>query len=84
MRLALVAIAVLLLNLPFGYWRAGTRRFSWPWMLAIHLPVPVIVAIRVLSGTGFQLSSFPVIIAAFFTGQYLGGQAQHYFHRGSP
>lgn len=79
MQLALVASAVFLLNLPFGYWRAGTRKYSWPWLLAIHLPVPLVIALRLFSGLGFQLITFPVMIAAFFTGQFLGGKARSVF-----
>jgi hypothetical protein len=72
--LSAVAVGVALLNVPFGYWRAGTRRFSLPWFLAIHLPVPIVVAMRVLSGHGFNLATIPVLVAAFFTGQFLGAR----------
>jgi hypothetical protein len=74
MRLALVALAVFLLNLPFGYWRAGTRKFSWQWALAIHLPVPLIIALRIYSGLGWQLISFPALVGAFFLGQFCGAK----------
>ena len=75
MPLWVVAAIVFLLNLPFGYWRAGTRRFSLPWILAVHLPVPVIIALRIYSGLGWQLVTFPVLISAFFLGQFTGGKA---------
>ena len=68
-----VAIIVLLFNLPFGYWRAGVRKFSTQWILSIHLPVPFIIALRIFSGLGWRLMTFPVLIAAFFGGQLLGG-----------
>ena len=68
----LLALAVFIINIPFGYWREGTRKFSLPWVLAIHLPVPVVIAMRLLSGLGFQLHSYPVLITAFFLGQYVG------------
>jgi hypothetical protein len=76
MKLAAVAFAVFLLNLPFGYWRAGQRRFSWKWLLALHAPVPGVVALRVASGLGFQLITFPVLIGAFFLGQKCGALAR--------
>ncbi len=69
-----VATAVLLLNLPFGFWRAGVRKFSLPWVLAVHTPVPFVIALRILSGLGWQLITFPVMVGAFFTGQILGGR----------
>jgi hypothetical protein len=74
MKLLSVALAVFLINLPFGYWRAHAARFSRQWMLAIHLPVPVVIALRVFSGLGWQLISFPVLIGAFFLGQWCGGK----------
>lgn len=76
MRLALVALAVFVLNLPFGYWRAGTRKFSWQWALAIHLPVPFVILLRVYSGLGWQWISFPVLISAFFLGQFAGARVR--------
>ena len=73
MKLLLVAAAVFLLNLPFGYWRARTPARSRNWFLAIHLPVPLVIALRVFSGLGWQLASFPVLVGAFFLGQLVGG-----------
>jgi hypothetical protein len=74
MKLWLVALLVLFLNLPFGYWRARVRRFSPQWILAVHLPVPLVIACRIFSGLGWQLATFPVMIGAFFLGQFLGGK----------
>jgi len=71
-----VALLVFLLNLPFGYWRASTKKFSRQWMLAIHLPVPLVVALRIWSGLGWKLISFPVLIGAFFLGQFVGGRVR--------
>ncbi|MFZ0447731.1 MAG: hypothetical protein WAL98_00690 [Desulfatiglandaceae bacterium] len=68
-----VATAVLLLNLPFGYWRAGVSRFSVPWFLAVHVPVPAVIALRLMSGLGWRFITFPALIGAFFAGQFLGG-----------
>ena len=68
-----VAAGVLVLNIPFGFWRAGVRKFSLPWILAVHLPIPFVVALRLFSGLGWSLASFPFVIAAYVTGQYLGG-----------
>jgi hypothetical protein len=69
-----VAALVFVMNLPFGYWRAGARKFSWQWVTAIHLPVPFVVALRILSGLGWQLITFPVMVGAFFGGQFVGGR----------
>jgi len=72
MKLFSVALLVFALNVPFGYWRANVTKLSRPWFLAIHLPVPLVIAVRMLSGLGWQLITFPVMIGAFFGGQFAG------------
>lgn len=79
MILWIVAVAVVLLNLPFGFWRAGVRRFSPAWFVAVHAPVPLVVGLRYLSGLGFQWSTFPLIVTGYFTGQFLGGRLRRRF-----
>lgn len=76
-----VAAAVLALNLPFGFWRAGVTRFSRPWFLAVHIPVPFVIALRVASGLGWRLSTFPVMVGAFFAGQLAGGAVRRFSRR---
>ncbi len=73
MHILSVASIVFVLNLPFGYWRANVRKFSRPWFLSVHAPVPLVIALRVLSGLGWQLITFPVMLGAFFGGQFAGG-----------
>jgi hypothetical protein len=74
MTLWIVALIVFLLNLPFGYWRSHVPKFSKQWILAVHLPVPFVIACRIFSGLGWQLITFPVMIGAFFCGQFVGGR----------
>jgi hypothetical protein len=76
LKIVLVAAAVFALNLPFGYWRAGVRKFSPAWFFAVHLPVPGVVALRYLSGLGFQLYTYPVLVLAYFAGQFVGGRVR--------
>lgn len=73
-RLLAVAAVVTGLNVPFGFWRASVPKFSPRWILAVHLPVPFVIALRLLSGLGWQLVTFPVLIGAFFAGQFMGGR----------
>ena len=77
-KLWLVALAVLFLNVPFGFWRAGTRKFSPAWFVAIHAPVPLVIALRLASDLGFRVSTVPVMIGAYFTGQFLGSRWRHH------
>ena len=83
-RLGLVAALTLALNLPFGFWRAGVRKFSVPWFLAVHGPVPLIVALRMAAGLGWRLSTFPVLVGAFFGGQLIGGRVRAAIRRPGP
>ncbi len=69
-----VAIAVFILNLPFGYWRANVKRLSKQWFISIHLPVPFVIALRYIAKIGWQLFTFPVLIGAFFSGQFAGSK----------
>lgn len=74
-RIALIITAFILtflINLPFGYYRKRAKRFSFRWFLYIHLPIPVIVAIRLLSN--LDLRYIPLFVAAAITGQFLGGK----------
>jgi hypothetical protein len=68
------ALAILLLNVPFGYWRAGLRKFSPLWFVAIHAPIPAAIALRFAAGIPFTLTTLPVFVAAFFAGQWLGAR----------
>jgi hypothetical protein len=83
MDLLTVATLVFFLNLPFGYWRANERKFSTRWFLSVHAPVPLVIALRVLSGLGWQFMTFPVLIGAFSGGQLMGGRL-HLMRRNRP
>lgn len=74
MNILSVAFIVFILNLPFGYWRANEKKLSPRWFLSIHAPVPLVIAIRVLSGLGWQFITFPIMIGAFFGGQFAGSR----------
>lgn len=74
-RIALVItvfILTFLLNLPFGYYRRRVKRFSFRWFLYIHLPIPVILAARLLSNLDFRY--IPLFVVAAITGQLIGGR----------
>jgi len=64
----------LLLNLPFGYARAKTRKYSFRWFLYIHAPIPFIFIARTLSH--IQIIYIPVFVAAAVIGQILGGKLE--------
>lgn len=72
MKIALVALLVFIINLPFGALRARERKYSFKWFLYIHLPIPAVIFLRFYSEIGFALYTYPILIAAFFGGQFAG------------
>lgn len=72
MPLLLSACISFFINIPFGYWRANVKRFSLQWFLAIHLPIPFIIFVRIYTGIGFALITYIIMIIAFFLGQLAG------------
>ena len=72
MIIIVVAIAVIIINIPFGYWRANVKRFSVQWAMAIHIPVLIVIVLRIYTNIGFELYTYPALISAFFLGQYTG------------
>jgi hypothetical protein len=69
---ALAIAATFLVNLPFGWWRARLRKFSPAWFVAIHAPVPIVVALRFALGLPFRWAMLPLFVAAYFGGQFVG------------
>lgn len=67
-------VAVILLNIPFGYWRATVKKLSWQWFLSVHLPVPFIILLRLRLGLGWEWTTYPILVGAYFLGQFLGGK----------
>lgn len=65
-------IFTLLLNLPFGYLRARSRKYSIPWFLYIHLPIPIIIFLRLTFG--FSWKAIPFVVLAAVAGQLTGGK----------
>ena len=64
----------LLSNIPLGYLREGTRRYSLWWFTYIHLSIPFIIALRVVNGVGWRVIPFTLGLAV--AGQWLGGRAR--------
>ena len=73
-KLFILALLVFIINLPFGFLRGGVKKFSFKWFLYIHLPIPLIILLRIYSDIGFAFYTYPVFIAAFFLGQLVGSR----------
>ena len=67
-----ISLFTIVINLPFGYWRANVEKFSKAWFLAVHLPVPFVVAARL--GFRVSLCFIPVFLFSYFLGQWLGAK----------
>ncbi len=78
MTILIVSVLVFILNLPFGMWRAKTKKFSWQWFLSVHIPIPFVIALRFLFHLGFKWWTYPFLVAAFFLGQFAGKKISEY------
>ena len=69
---AALLLGALVLTLPFGAWRARTRRLGRAWFLAVHLPVPLIFLLRWM----MELPVPYIVVSLLGTvgGQLLGGR----------
>lgn len=59
-------------NLPLGYLRQASRKFSLRWLILIHLSIPFIIVLRSMFGFGWPL--IPVTLACAVGGQLVGGR----------
>ncbi len=76
--LVLALAATVVINMPFGYWRAYSsehcRRLEW--ILAVHAPVAFIAPLRAAVGVSLSPQSLPLLVCfilAYFAGQRIGG-----------
>ena len=76
----IVLAVVLLINVFFGYWRSNTKRLSPQWIMAIHIPVPFSIVLRLLF-LGWSWLLLPAFVAAFALGQFIGGQLRKVLKR---
>lgn len=73
-RTLVAAVLVLIENLPFGFWRAGLKKFTPRWFVAVHAPIPIAIGLRLLMSVGWRLSTMPLFVGSFFAGQLVGGR----------
>lgn len=72
LQLIILLIFAFAVNLPLGYIRENSRKFSLRWFVLIHISIPFIIALRTLQGFSWHL--IPLTIACAIAGQILGGQ----------
>ncbi|HBG93241.1 MAG: hypothetical protein A3J81_06940 [Nitrospirae bacterium RIFOXYB2_FULL_43_5] len=72
--ITVIFLFTLLLNIPFGYLRGKTKKFSFKWFLYIHLPIPFVLLARILSNT--DMTYIPLLVLAAVIGQVWGGKLE--------
>ncbi len=70
--LILLLVVTFVLNLPFGYWRGGVKKFSWQWFVAIHFPVLLLYFSRKALEVERTWVTLPIMVLCFFLGQLVG------------
>ncbi len=65
-------LVVFLVNLPFGYMRSKASKFSRQWMMAVHIPVPLVFILRIFSGLNWTV--IPLLVLSDVAGQLAGGK----------
>lgn len=81
-RIIAVLAAVVLVTLPFGFYRAYTRKLSLRWFLAIHIPVVLVFLARVEAHLSYAFIPFTCV--TFATAQILGGRAGRWWIKRRP
>lgn len=59
-------------NIPLGYLRMGSPRYSLRWFVYIHLSVPFIIGLRIANNIGWQVIPFSIALAV--AGQMIGSR----------
>lgn len=72
LQLSNLLLVAFLLNIPLGYLREASVRYSVRWFIYIHLSIPIIVLLRLTYELGWQVLPFTVAFAVI--GQYMGGR----------
>jgi len=67
--LILVAVAI---NIPFGYLRQGSEKFTFAWYFYVHISIPLIIYLRIKAG--FSWKFIPLTLGGAVLGQLIGGK----------
>ncbi len=78
--IALISLLLFALfsNIPLGYLRMGSPRYSVRWFIYIHLSVPFIVGLRIANNISWQMIPFSIALAV--AGQMIGSRLYRRSH----
>ena len=67
-----VSLAVLIINLPFGFYRVRYKRFTRPWGRCIYIPILINIILRRFI-LNWDWDVVPYLFSAAILGHILGG-----------
>ena len=80
--LSITVISLLLFalfsNIPLGYLRMGSPKYSVRWFVYIHLSVPFIIGLRIANNISWQMIPFSIALAV--VGQMIGSRIYRRSH----
>ena len=69
--LAGIVILAFMISIPCGYLRENFKKFSPMWFFMVHIPIPIIIFLRIKAGFGWQI--IPLTLGGAVAGQIVGG-----------
>jgi len=70
LNILIVSAFSFLINIPLGIWKERYKKYSLPWLVVLHLSVPVIIVLRIyLKANPYFI---PLFIALAVAGQFVG------------
>mgnify|MGYP006954408768 CR=1 FL=1 len=66
-----LVVLALIISIPCGYARQNFPKYSIMWWVLIHLPIPVIVILRIKAGLNWHF--IPLTLGGSVAGQMIGG-----------
>ena len=75
-KILIIGLATLAINIPFGYWREGVKKFSVQWFIAVHAAVPIVITMRLMAGIEWQVLTIAFFVICYFTGQFIGSRGR--------
>ncbi|PLX66102.1 MAG: hypothetical protein C0603_11850 [Denitrovibrio sp.] len=76
-----ICLVAFILNLPFGWLRTYTRKFSIAWAVCIHAPIPIVAFIRIYTHTDWIY--IPLFFIFSIAGQIVGSRLKNKISKSS-